>query len=138
MTGSIFGNALQQLSRHTGGGYPLVWSVVGQVHPSSQVLGSPVDESRSQNVVDERLASAGQLFLQRGQGSLVESQPVPVDRPGLGAVVTQEGRVAASRVHALHQPRASPRIAQFLGYAFRAVGVKEPDASRTCCSTSTF
>ena len=27
----------------------------------------------------------------------------------------------------MHQPRASPGIAQFSGRAFRAVGVKEPD-----------
>ena len=59
MTGSVFGDStLQQLSRHTRGGYPLVWSVIGQVHSSSQVLSSTINESRSQNVVDERLASA--------------------------------------------------------------------------------
>ena len=61
-----------------------------------------VNNSQSKNSVDERLASAGQLLLQGRQGGLVEPESVPVDRPGLRAVVTQEGGVAACRVHTLN------------------------------------
>ena len=127
MTGSVFGNALQQLGGHTGGGYPLVWSVVVEVHPTNQVFLPTVNFPRSENIVDERLAPTCQLLLQGRQRSLVESQPVPVDRPGLGSVVAQEGGVLTDRIHTLNQPRASPRIVQLLGRAFRAVGVKEPN-----------